>query len=266
MENISFLGTQFTLYEMAFFFIVYSFVGWLIEIVYMTLELGYFENRGMLSGPVCPIYGFGMVLIIICLTPFIHSALLIFLVSMVLCTTLELAVGLLLEHAFSGRWWDYSNEKFNFKGLICLKVSILWGLGCLLIMRIVQPTITKILGYIPLKAGKIGITVVMLLIIADAVIAILTVVHLNRRLRRLDEISRRLRIAADAIGENLSDEVLDLKATYNKLLEKKDLAAERLIKAFPAMRSNRYGEYLDAIKQRLFRKNQDAENTENNKK
>ena len=251
MDKISFLGLPWTLYEMALYFLIYSIIGWIVEVCYMTLELGRFQNRGFLNSPLCPIYGFGVLLVIIILTPIQHSLTALFLGSAVLCTTLELMVGLLLQKLFHNIWWDYSHEKFNYRGYICLKISILWGLACVLMMRVVQPFFARIIHLMPTIVGEIIIVLSFSIIILDLILSLLVINKLNLRLKEIDEISKKLRLSSEAIGSNISGEVLELKAKYDKLIEQKRFAQERIIKAFPTMRSQYYTKALEALKQKI---------------
>ncbi len=250
MADLSFFGTQWTVYEMFYYFLLYSTIGWFVEVVYMTLETGEFQNRGFLNGPICPIYGFGMVMIIIVLTP-IQSPVLLYFVSAVICTTWELIVGIFMEKVFNNTWWDYSHERFNFKGYICLKVSLLWGLGCLIVMKIFHPMMEKVISYIPHDVGLVVGWAFFIYIIFDSVISLCAVIRLNEKLRQLDSIQRKLRAASETIGGTVSGEVIELKAKYDRLVEKKDVWQERLLTAFPELHSNKYNDILSEMKNKL---------------
>lgn len=225
---------------MLLYFAFYAFVGWCIEVIYMTLELGEFQNRGFLFGPICPIYGFGVVALIMVLTPLSDTFFLLYIGSVVLCTTLELLVGIGMQKLFHNIWWDYSHEKFNYKGYICLKVSLLWGLGCLIVMRIVQPAVAKLVDIMPTWLGNSIIYVFYAIVLVDTIVSLCAVKNLNLRLKKLSELTDALHTASIKLGGGISDEVLELRAKYNKLIEKKDIAAERLLKAFPTMKSLKY--------------------------
>ena len=100
-----------------FYFAIYSFAGWCGEVVFATVRHGKFVNRGMLHGAYCPIYGFGLITVIVCLTPIKDSWLLLFVGSAVLTTVLEFITGFVLDKLFGRRWWDYSDKKFNHRRL-----------------------------------------------------------------------------------------------------------------------------------------------------
>lgn len=124
-------------YEAVIYFMLYSFIGWLLEVAYAFYEERRFVNRGILAGPICPVYGFGTLLIlnIGSLLKLQHPGLLSNIIFIILLTTvLEYLTGYMLETFLNVKAWDYSNEFCNIKGRICLKFSIFWGLlGCFLI-------------------------------------------------------------------------------------------------------------------------------------
>lgn len=255
MENITILGLPWTLYEMALYFLFYSLLGWFIEVCYMTVQLGEFQNRGFLNSPICPIYGFGVLMVMVLLTPIRENILMLFFCSALLCTGLELFVGILLEKLFHNIWWDYSHEKFNYKGYICLKISVLWGIACVLMMRGLHPLIEKAVDFLPLIAGKIVIYLSLAVLLLDLIVTLSVIAKLNLRLKEIDDLSDRLRYASEKIGSNLADEVLELKAKYDKLIEQKNFAQDRMIKAFPSMQSQRYQKALEMLKEKIkFRK------------
>ncbi len=146
MQNVTILGM--TLFDMFFYFCFWSVIGWAIEVVDMTIETGEFQNRGFLNAPFCPIYGFGVILVYGLLSP-IENPFILFFTSMILCTIIEFVVGFGLEKVFHNRWWDYSHMKFNFMGYICLRNSLLWGGGCVIVVKYVQPFVAKAVSFIP---------------------------------------------------------------------------------------------------------------------
>ena len=124
-----------TFYDLLWYFTIYSFLGWCSEVIFATVTTGKFVNRGFLNGPVCPIYGFGMVLVLAILTPVQQSGLALFFGGMILASALELAGGWALKKIFHTTWWDYSDQPFNLGGYICLKFSLAWGV-CLSLIHI----------------------------------------------------------------------------------------------------------------------------------
>ena len=273
----------YTSYELLWLFVIYSFSGWCIEVIFAAANTGRFVNRGFLNGPVCPIYGGGAVILLLLLEPFEGRILLLFIGTVVLTSLLELIVGFFLKKLFHQRWWDYSEEPFNVGGYICLKFSLLWGIGGVVIIEAVQPSIMSLIHVIPQAVGMVFLCVIYVLFSVDTVITVATIQNFNNRLRLLEEVSIPLRSISDEIGSNLSENVIDLlhlaedlkekaedwrekadevvkdrtddiREAYQKyieLLEAKPFGQERLMKAFPRMRSLDYPEILEKLKEQL---------------
>ena len=193
------------LYQFLCIFFVYAFLGWCTEVSYAALQTGKFVNRGFLNGPVCPIYGFGVVIILACLTPLKQHFILLFLGSVVLTSLLELVTGFVLEKLFHQRWWDYSDDPFNIGGYICLKFSIAWGLACLFVVDILHPTI----ALVPRGLGWVLLGVFAACMAVDLAATVSTIAKLNRKLEHIDQLAGRIREASNEFGENLADKVLD---------------------------------------------------------
>ena len=197
------------LYQFLCIFFVYAFLGWCTEVSYAALQTGKFVNRGFLNGPVCPIYGFGVVIILACLTPLKQHFILLFLGSVVLTSLLELVTGFVLEKLFHQRWWDYSDDPFNIGGYICLKFSIAWGLACLFVVDILHPTIQWLISLVPRGLGWVLLGVFAACMAVDLAATVSTITKLNRKLEHIDQLAGRIREASNEFGENLADKVLD---------------------------------------------------------
>ncbi len=281
MQTIPFL--EYSLYEMFLMFCFWSFIGWCIEVVDMTLETGEYQNRGFLNMPICPIEGFGVLLVVVFTRSISDTFLPLLLICTIICTSFELFVGWALEKLFKARWWDYSHMKFNFKGYICLKNSILFGLGCVIVVRIVHPMVENAIDAIPVKVGLVIVGIMSVLILLDTVASVLAAIKLSNKIRRLDEISKLMLSVSVKTGMKLAngalivksnvDKIIDVKdnvvekvqdagaanieklrSEYERLITEKDAATERLLKAFPQMRSVKYSEGLRLIKDKLYNK------------
>ncbi len=243
---------DYSLYQMALMFCFWAFIGWCIEVCYMTIETGEYQNRGFLSMPICPIYGFGVLMIAVFSRPIADRPFLLFVISLVLCTALELAVGLGMEKLFNTRWWDYSHEKFNYRGYICPKVSILWGLGCVLVIKVVQPLVETVVNHIPFKVGIIFIAIMAVLIAIDLTASLCAVANLNKRLKQIDDISALMLKGSIKIGEKLANETNEILDKYEKLLAIRDRQTERFLRAFPNIHSVTHSESMEALKQKYY--------------
>ena len=210
-----------TSYQIFWFFLLYSALGWVVEVVYCTLVSGKIKNRGFLNGPVCPVYGFGMLALLACLHLIMDSVgagsarvedaggLVIFLGAMTLASTVELIAGIMLDVLFHARWWDYRMRPFNLNGYICLQFSILWGLGGVFVIKLVHPTLEALsTDRIPEKYGWFLLAFFYAVYLADLIVTVMEVRGMNRYLKELDEIQARMHIFSDAMSETIGSGAL----------------------------------------------------------
>lgn len=275
MQTIPYIG--YSLYQLFLMFCFWSFVGWCIEVIDMTYETGEYQNRGFLNMPICPIEGLGVIMVTVLFRSISHTILPLFICCTVLCTSFELFVGWGMEKLFHARWWDYSHMKFNYKGYICLRNSIFFGGGCVIVIRWVQPMVEKAIGAIPINVGMTIVIIMAVLIAVDTVVSLMAVKKLNERFRRIDEISKLMLSGSVKVGMKLAsgtlkvksnvDKIIDvkdnvvekvqdmnsanmdrLKSEYSRLVEEKDAFTERLAKT---LISHKYSESLRAVKAKL---------------
>ena len=123
------------------YFFIYAFIGWCLETFYAFTVFGHFVKRGFLFGPICPIYGFGAVLLIINLSKIKGNNFKKFIVAMLVFSAFEFIASWILEVVFHQRWWDYSDAIFNIQGRICLSFSLLWGIIGVLFANFIHPFI-----------------------------------------------------------------------------------------------------------------------------
>ena len=197
------------MYQFLWIFFIYAFLGWCTEVSFAALVTGKFVNRGFLNGPVCPIYGFGVVIVLACLTPLKKNFMLLFLGSVVLTSALEWLTGFILEKIFHQRWWDYSDEPFNLGGYICLRFSVAWGLACLFVVDILHPSIEFFIRHIPHALGLALLALFAAVMAVDLAATVRTIAKINRSLGQIDELAAKIKDASNEFGENLADKVLD---------------------------------------------------------
>lgn len=197
------------MYQLLWIFFLYAFLGWCTEVSYAALRTGKFVNRGFLNGPVCPIYGCGVVVVLAGLEPLKGNFVLLFLGSVVLTSTLEWATGFVLEKLFRQRWWDYSDKPFNLGGYICLEFSIMWGFACLFVVDILHPSIEFFIRLIPHTLGWVLLGLFSAAMAVDLAATVRTIAKINRQLDQIDQLARRLKTASNEFGENLADRVLE---------------------------------------------------------
>jgi uncharacterized membrane protein len=157
-------------------FFIYAFIGWLWETVYCSLKAHKFVYRGFLIGPYCPIYGFGILGVLYFLEPFKQNIISLYVLSMVLVTLLEYITSYGLEKLFHASWWDYKDVPLNLNGRVALPVSLFWGIGCVLIVRVVHP---KVLLFEHLLAEKFGLVLPIMLLVVISCDLIYTLVNMQ---------------------------------------------------------------------------------------
>lgn len=139
---------SFAFYRWFLIFVIFSFLGWVTESLWCFAGTKKLVNRGFMSGPWCPIYGCGSVLLLVIAEPFFRYPLLVFLAALVSTTALEYFTGWLMETLFKAKWWDYSHRKFNIKGRICLRNSILFGILGLAVTYLLYPLFDRLLHFL----------------------------------------------------------------------------------------------------------------------
>lgn len=244
------------MYQFLFIFFIYAFLGWCTEVSYAALVTGKFVNRGFLNGPVCPIYGFGVVIVLACLTPLRDSKLILFFGSVLLTSLLELITGFLLEKIFHQHWWDYSDQPFNIGGYICLRFSIMWGFACMFVVYILHPTILWFIGIIPHTMGIVLLCLFGATMAVDLAATVRTITRINRRLSQIDELAAKIKEVSNEFGENLADKVLDAAEVGSVL---KDELADRTedLKEELAQKREEMQDDLDGVKQAIAKRRQE---------
>lgn len=158
MWDLTVCGIDF--YHLMNWLIIYSFFGWVWETCYVSVKSGKFVNRGFINGPLCTIYGFGAVSVYVILRPFSDNILYLYLGGVVVATALEYVTAVLMESIFHTSWWDYSDNKFNFQGRICLGASLGWGAFTVILFKVLHPLVESIVILYPVYVGEIGICVI----------------------------------------------------------------------------------------------------------
>lgn len=158
MWDLSVLGID--VYHLLNWLIIYSFFGWVWETCYVSVKSGKFVNRGFINGPLCTIYGFGAVSVYAILRPFSDNILYLYVGGVVVATALEYVTAVLMESIFHTSWWDYSDNKFNFQGRICLGASLGWGFFTVLLFKVLHPVVESVVALYPVFVGEIGVCVI----------------------------------------------------------------------------------------------------------
>lgn len=285
-----------------FWFFLYGVLGWCVEVIYAAIKEHRLVNRGFLCGPICPIYGFGMVGLLFCMRRLPArgedpGVVTIFIVGMVLTTLIELIGGWVLFKLYRIRWWDYSHLKYNLGGYVCPQFSLLWGLGSVLMVKVVHPLLAHAGDPLPLQILLPLDGTLLVFFLVDVGVSTAAAIGLNQRLEEIDELRAKLRLSSDKLTEVLgtgamtADTLLDeqkLQLALAKLesrenaaelraeltvradllrarlraLELDKLGTRRLLRAFPRMQSLRYGETLASTRAALVQLRRLAKNAQ----
>lgn len=255
------------IYYLFLCFTIYSFLGWVLEIIYVAIKNGCFVNRGFLNGPFCPIYGFGTVFLIVFLKPFVDNIFILFVFSIILTSLLEYFTGYILETLFHSTWWNYSNKKFNINGRICLIFSLYWGLLSIFIIKIIHPTINFIINSIPDPVGIWIFSSLFAYFIGDFTAALIEVIHIHSLFKELHHINLEIKEKLEnlnfhikllrgstQIENNSEDLIAELKIRYEYIISKAIKRSLRIRNAFPQFNSKRFNGILNDIREKIYTK------------
>lgn len=205
------------------FFFIYSFLGWCLEVICKLISEKRFINRGMLIGPICPIYGYGVLIMTLLLQHYLKEPITLFILIIVSCSILEYFTSYFLEKIYHTRWWDYTSRKFNINGRICLETMIPFGVLGILIMNYGNPLVFRFLNLFSNTTIYIVSTILLITYIIDNIISCKIIYNIQRlskeiqskQIIRKDDTERITKLVRKRIEKSM------------KLLDK------RLIDAFP---------------------------------
>ena len=242
-----------TFFHILTYFVIYSFLGWILESIVRTICERRIINTGFLIGPFCPIYGFGAIIMILFLDQFKNNIILLFFSSFIILSLWEYVVGVLLEKFFATKYWDYSDHKFNYKGRICLTNSIAWGILGVLFIDYIHPTIIQLLEHVDFIYVAIITSIIAVILLIDAIISIIKVKNIKTTLEKIEEINEQIKqkllelkdrekISAN---DNIQNLINNLKARRDRTMRHLYRRAYRLKKAFPAIDTKEFTEILN---------------------
>lgn len=180
------LNTDF--YHILWFFIIYCVCGWLWESSFCSIKAKKWINRGFLMGPYIPIYGCGALVVYLTLYPLKEDLWLVYMGGVVFPTILEFFTSWLMEKLFAATWWDYSNEKFNIQGRICLKVSLFWGFFSVFMVEILHPIVLILIDKLPRTAGQVLGGLFVVVFSADFMNTVVATLDVKKTLEKMENI------------------------------------------------------------------------------
>ncbi len=242
-----------TFFHILTYFVIYSFLGWILESTVRTICERKIINTGFLIGPFCPIYGFGAIIMILFLDSFKNNIILLFMISFIVLTLWEYIVGVLLEKAFHTKYWDYSDQKFNYKGRICLVNSIAWGVLGVLFIKYIHPFMIQILGNLNFTYVAIVASIITLILLIDAIISVVKIKNIRSTLEKIEEINEQIKQKLvelkdkekNSANDNVQKLINNLKMRRDRTIKHLYRRAYRLKKAFPAIDTKEFTEILN---------------------
>lgn len=259
-------------YDVVLCFFLFGFVGWVCESVFCSINEKKLVNRGFLNGPLCPVYSFGGLAVVYLLAPWQNNIPVLFVFGTIVTSAIEYITSWVLEKLFATKWWDYSEEKYNINGRVCLKFSILFGLLSVVAVRLLHPPFVALMRAIPAGAKPWIAWVCILLFLADCVFTVWGILEMNGTLARLKKASEELGAKLEAMQgggfqtlqerlerfwEDTTEKATGFRKSLEDMIEKQNeskkqgarkLQFRRLSRAFPKMRSVKYAEQMAELK------------------
>lgn len=224
---------QYSVADWILLFFIYGFFGWIFETAYVSIRNRKFVNRGFLRGPILPIYASGAIIMLFASIPFEGNIVATYFAGMVAATLLELVVGLAMESIFKVKYWDYSNQKFQFKGVICLSSSIAWGFLTLFLTEVIHKPIERAMFQIPQVVEFVLVVVLGIIFLADTIASVRAALDLRMMLEKMTVMRKEL--------EEMHEQFLETAA------EKKDI----ILKA-ASQRKERFLERIEDYKEEIL--------------
>ena len=238
--------------EYFFTFVIYSVFGWILETCLFLIRDKKVVKRGFLFGPVCPIYGTGAVLCTAVLYGRVNNIFLIFVFGLLLCGGLEYITHFLMEKFFHAMWWDYSSRRFNIKGRVYLNGLLEFGLGSVLIVKMTQPLVFKLIDIIPPELLYLICFILYSILIFDLATTISDIKDSVRFLKMAqNEIIELTQKGVDFGEENLENIKESLKD--NEIIKnareyiKNDTVLARIKQNYPNFTLKKYKHIIDII-------------------
>ena len=205
-------------------FFIYAILGWIIETTLVSIEKRKFVNRGFLIGPYCPIYGFGGLAITILLKNYTKDPIVLFLMAVIICGTLEYFTSYIMEKIFKARWWDYSAKKYNINGRICLETVVPFGiLGCL-VMYVLNPITFKYLNMLSNSMLNIISAICFTIFITDNIVSYNVISSFTKTVKTIN------------VGK-IKDNTEEITKKVREVLIGKSFFNKRLMEAYPNLQA-----------------------------
>lgn len=212
----------YTFYETCWFVVIYSFLGWCLEILFAAVSKRKFMNRGLLNGPFCPLYGSIMVFVLIFFQGLKGSPVFLWIACTATVGIMEFGAGAVMEKIFKRKWWDYSKYKYNVGGYVSIPFTLLWGVAALLAVLFLQPCLAALIRWLPSLTGHIILIGLGVIILCDMIVTFSAILNIKYQNRHMQDIAERMNRISKKLGNMIADRV-----------------QKRVIKAYPNLKDEK---------------------------
>lgn len=225
--------------NLLWYFVIFSFCGWLINGIRTLFEEKRFYNKGFLASPFCPSYGVGAVICYLALNHFQSNRFFLFFGSCIILSLVVILIGFFTEKVLGFKPWDFSKMKLNIGSYVTLPYTLLLGIMGTILVGLLIPVLNSVIELIPFLVSLIVVLSICLLILIDYVFAIITTLRLQHRIKKLNGVS-------SLLGSDVPQEKIDeLESNYNKLFTE-NILRRRLVSAFPELKNTAYVKQIAA--------------------
>lgn len=257
----------YTWYQWLTFFFIYCFIGWCFESTYVSIRKKQYVNRGFLRLPMLPIYGFGAIILLLVSIPVEDNYVLMFLLGMIAATVLEYVTGTVMEALFKVKYWDYSNQKFNLHGYICLSSSVTWGFFAIILTKIIHQPIERAVLQMNKNINIVVAIVVLCIFMSDVIASVRAAWDIRKVIEKmtllkkeLEELEERLKEESRELFEEFKDNIKERSKKFKEKAMLSDKTKESLTKRIGELREEYRGtaEKTNFFKSSLIKGNPSA--------
>lgn len=229
-------------------FVIYSFLGWCMEVVVVFFSSKKIVDRGFLIGPICPIYGVGSILIILLLQKYVGDPIVLLVMAVFICSILEYFTSYIMEKLFKARWWDYSDKKFHINGRICLDNCVSFGILGVVMLYFVHPFFSGLLLKLPSLVLSIVASILFVVYIIDNVISLKVITSFKNLAKSIHKDS------TAEITKKVREKLIDRGGLYKRLVSAFNFeASEKLLKTIQERVRNTLRKAQESAKETLHK-------------
>ncbi len=245
---------NYSMYQWLLFFYLYCFFGWCFESAYVSIKSKKLVNRGFMRGPFLPLYGSGATMMLVVSMPFRDNILLTYVAGVIGATVLEYVTGVTMEALFKVRYWDYSNQPFNFQGHICLGSSIAWGFLTILMTRVIHMPIERLVFSIPAAVLPYLTIIMTIYIVSDFTLSFKAaldlrdiLIKMEKAKEELERMQRRLDVLIAFSNEDKEQKKQERELHANELVA----GLEQRFVSFKESLQNKPAEYGESVREEI---------------